>query len=737
MGKAQVKKKTQGWRHNPVRVPDSHLGSGKAEGRADPQKEKQMLPILNKLKSPEYADRTWACAAISNLIQNDAATRRLFQGKNVVGELIERLSDSVDEVVVEASGALRNLAIDGGRELCGEMANKGIISHLGVLIGKILNTITSILSTEAMNSDDNLQARKHLLSLSENVILLLWCLAEASPKTLANVNAMGCEGLLIMILEAREKLGLGVSLAAAQTLFALSQDNFPFRKSLISHPTALESLITIAQEDHIPAENAQKAKEASRKSKSNKAAAEPASEADDLPDGRALLRRVLVCGILRNIIRAGSRADEKVGINALTASTILPLINGLLDVKLEDVCTRVDKLVKEIPSDVKILDRNAKTDHKSTSEVALERIERNLSTIVTALEVLTNICAGLEDEEDIAAETLEEGGAAAEVEIEEDVDAAMDEDEIDDEGLISMGREPGAELEMETFDSGVKLNPGATLSHLLTNLHLPERLALLSRPVSLSFPPASTVPSIHPPTTSILSILHLHALEALNNLLLTAVASISAADRSAAAQIVASVPVQGLWDSLFAIIQLIGSEPQALQMKGQEMRMEVLEMTLGCVWGTIKINPSVVNVQEQQVQILMDSINVIKDEITKTRVVETLSTIAMRESISNAENQSISQHLIQRLTSTSPPPSAEMLVSLLNAVIDIYSDEIRSYNSVFVENCYLQILSGIVGKVRAEVKKIDKRKERNLRTRGDEVYENLVAFIKYRRSLQK
>lgn len=218
-----------------------------------------------------------------------------------------------------------------------------------------------------MNSDDNLQARKHLLSLSENVILLLWCLAEASPKTLANVNAMGCEGLLIMILEGREKLGLGVSLAAgsfllrlklvfhqltlrglAQTLFALSQDNFPFRKSLISHPTALESLITIAQEDHIPAENAQKAKEASRKSKSNKAAAEPASEADDLPDGRALLRRVLVCGILRNIIRAGSRADEKVGINALTASTILPLINGLLDVKLEDVCTRVDKLVKEI-----------------------------------------------------------------------------------------------------------------------------------------------------------------------------------------------------------------------------------------------------------------------------------------------------------------------------------------------------------------------------------------------------
>jgi hypothetical protein len=137
MGKAQKKKKTQAWRHNPIRVPDSHLPSGKGEVPADPSKEKQMLPVLNKvcpawsacilrqaqranwrdgrmtddadlqLKSPEYADRTWACSAICNLIQNDPATRRLFQARNVVGELIERLSDDVDEVVVEASGALR------------------------------------------------------------------------------------------------------------------------------------------------------------------------------------------------------------------------------------------------------------------------------------------------------------------------------------------------------------------------------------------------------------------------------------------------------------------------------------------------------------------------------------------------------------------------------------------------------------------------------------------------------
>jgi hypothetical protein len=49
MGRSQTKKKTQAWRHNPIRVPDAHVGAGKAEGKADPGKEKQMLPILKKV----------------------------------------------------------------------------------------------------------------------------------------------------------------------------------------------------------------------------------------------------------------------------------------------------------------------------------------------------------------------------------------------------------------------------------------------------------------------------------------------------------------------------------------------------------------------------------------------------------------------------------------------------------------------------------------------------------------
>ncbi len=59
------------------------------------------------MENADPVERKWACVAVSNLIHNDPSTRRLLQGKNVVGTLIGRLTDSEEEVVVEATGALR------------------------------------------------------------------------------------------------------------------------------------------------------------------------------------------------------------------------------------------------------------------------------------------------------------------------------------------------------------------------------------------------------------------------------------------------------------------------------------------------------------------------------------------------------------------------------------------------------------------------------------------------------
>ncbi|KAJ7798843.1 hypothetical protein B0H14DRAFT_3492166 [Mycena olivaceomarginata] len=54
----------------------------------------------------DVAERKW-CVAVSNLIQTDPSTRRLLHGKNIVGALITRLTDSEEGVAIEALGALR------------------------------------------------------------------------------------------------------------------------------------------------------------------------------------------------------------------------------------------------------------------------------------------------------------------------------------------------------------------------------------------------------------------------------------------------------------------------------------------------------------------------------------------------------------------------------------------------------------------------------------------------------
>ncbi|KAK4685839.1 hypothetical protein P7C73_g4298, partial [Tremellales sp. Uapishka_1] len=812
MGKSQTKKKTTAARrHNPLRVPDAHLGGGKGDGKADPAKEKQMLPILSKLKSPEYADRTWACAAICNLIQNDPATRRLFQGRNVVGELIERLSDSIDEVIVEASGALRrvlfpsirplqdqcppwhpvtsllliessgqrshcanttywpaqwcvphgqshypsfqpllshtvelcadgcfrNLAIDGGHELCGEMFNKGIMSHLIVLTSKISQTIDRALEPSApqLQNDAGFQARKHLLALTENVISLIWSLAETSHKTLDAVNAAGIEGLLVKVLAGRDALGLGVGLASgrlispggistlrvpppsAQALYALSVDNPSFKNAMLHHPTALQTLVQVCKQDHAPESSSN-----GRVNGKGKAKNDGSEEDQEVGDGRALLLRVLVCGVLRNTCEAGSPVDEVIGIASLTNEVILPLVNSLMDVNLENVVARVLELVGQIPEQTipVTVGKDFKTDHRSPAERNLARMERMLTTVVIGLEILTGICAGVVDAEEVAEEETEE----------EDEDEEM-EDDLPDEALISLGRDPGALDQAEP--TAPVLTSSITLPHLLTTLSLPQKLTKLSLPTQLSFPPSTSVPSPHPPTTSVLSVLHLRALEALNNLLLT-----TAAAAQSDAQIGTLVPSQGIWDGMFGIIGILIVEEDALGIKGQEMRLEVVEMALGCTWGLMKISPAQIEIQSQQIQILMGISKLLKSDLARIRTIETLSALASRPSVPLEENKVIGTHFIQLLTSPPPPTSLapEILIAVLNAIIDIYADEGRDYDiPIFVQGGFLPALSGTVARVRNDVKKIDRRKQLEVRARGEEAYENLVAFIKYRRTL--
>ena len=85
--------------------------------------------------------------------------------------------------------------------------------------------------------------------------------------------------------------------------------------------------------------------------------------------------------------------------------------------------------------------------------------------------------------------------------------------------------------------------------------------------------------------------------------------------------------------------------------------------------------------------------------------------------------------------SADPPTPTEPLLQAVSALIDIFSDETLPYDVNFRQGRYLDALVRSVEGVRRAVRGIDRKKERELRVRGEEVRDNLVAFIQYRRGL--
>ena len=76
------------------------------------------------------------------------------------------------------------------------------------------------------------------------------------------------------------------------------------------------------------------------------------------------------------------------------------------------------------------------------------------------------------------------------------------------------------------------------------------------------------------------------------------------------------------------------------------------------------------------------------------------------------------------------------MLQAVSALIDIYSDETLPYDVNFREGGYINALTGSVESIRKLVRGIDRKRERELRRRGEEVRDNLVAFIEYRRALR-
>ncbi|KAA1082050.1 hypothetical protein PGTUg99_008096 [Puccinia graminis f. sp. tritici] len=210
MGKAQYKRRIRSARHhangvpitqedipnpstpvNPEVVPKPK--NKKAKSQTQQNERQATIAVLDKISSPSSHDRIWSLAAMSNLVLSSASTRQLFLSKNLIRLLINRLIEDADQedVLVEVTGVLRNLVIEGGRDVCGEMANKGILQPLNILVSKLLASILNFQDTNGsglQNTPAQSLIWSRLVLISENVVIILWSLASGNIFQMAGLS---------------------------------------------------------------------------------------------------------------------------------------------------------------------------------------------------------------------------------------------------------------------------------------------------------------------------------------------------------------------------------------------------------------------------------------------------------------------------------------------------------------------------------------------------------------------
>lgn len=89
------------------------------------------IPSVQKLTSQDAGERAWACIAVGQFCNDPQVCKHLLRNQ-VIPKLVQLLSDTAPQVVLEALGALRNFMLHN--EPINEFINlQGVPAILGIL----------------------------------------------------------------------------------------------------------------------------------------------------------------------------------------------------------------------------------------------------------------------------------------------------------------------------------------------------------------------------------------------------------------------------------------------------------------------------------------------------------------------------------------------------------------------------------------------------------------------------
>jgi hypothetical protein len=142
--------------------------------------------------------------------------------------------------------------------------------------------------------------------------------------------------------------------------------------------------------------------------------------------------------------------------------------------------------------------------------------------------------------------------------------------------------------------------------------------------------------------------------------------------------------------------------------------------------------------EEAQVQALIALCDARKDDAVRVKCIGALSALARHADPASLDANRVIASYLLGLLAPGRRTGTETMLQAAESLIDIFADERAPAEANFRAGNVLAALADAVEGVRRAVKGIDRKKEggRELRRHGEEVRDNLVAFVRYRRSLK-
>eukprot|EP01027_Heterolobosea_sp_BB2_P022169 GEZU01032620.1.p1 GENE.GEZU01032620.1~~GEZU01032620.1.p1 ORF type:complete len:622 (+),score=111.81 GEZU01032620.1:48-1868(+) len=195
-------------------------------------------PILQLINSAEASEREQACNAIANVVEDSNDLMVLMNG-GVIKKLSERLCDPVRAVRTAAAGAMRNLTIAGGDEVCEKMIDDDVMT---VLLVALIDSLALVKRQQHEQLDELMQAEAvEATRTAKQAIPLLSFLCESSDKgtkLFTNSNAVPLLLELFTLPNVNEKLVL----TAAQCLNVVTDENAQLTDKIRSMNWAVDML---------------------------------------------------------------------------------------------------------------------------------------------------------------------------------------------------------------------------------------------------------------------------------------------------------------------------------------------------------------------------------------------------------------------------------------------------------------------------------------------------------------